>query len=112
MKSSCINFTLYVRKDAGNTKLMKTESGQKIKASFKNKKYEKWMRSQKLNVGGQVAEDHEPPIKKMKSGKNEIKNTQQIVKFRKEKIKKMEKANYDKMKHKQRKNNAKKRGKK
>jgi len=102
----------YVRKDAGNTKLMKTESGQKIKASFKNKKYEKWIRSQKLNVGGQVADDHEPPIKKMKSGKNEIKNTQQIVKFRKEKIKKMEKANYDKMKHKQRKNNAKKKGKK
>merc|ERR1712050_141298 len=39
----------YVRVDAGNTKFMKTNSGQKVKASFKQNKYEKWKHQNKID---------------------------------------------------------------
>ena len=100
----------YVRVDAGNTKFMKTNAGQKVKASFKQNKYEKWKHQNKIDAivdgANMLMEDSLKPAMKAgvkrkfnKDVKSEIKNRQQVAKYNKVQQKKHEKMMYDKKKH-------------
>jgi len=102
----------YVRIDAGNTKYMKTWSGQKVKASFKSDKYEKWKHMNKADAitdsANMIMDEKMKPAVNEKTGvkrkfntdiKSEVKNRQQVQKYNKVQEKKHEKLMYDKKKH-------------
>jgi len=111
----------YVRVDAGNQKYIKTGSGQRVKASFKQNAYEKWKKHQQIDHTQGEFSERSQEFNKFKAGmkrthdktaKNEIKNREQVAKFRKIKAKKHEKMQYDKKRNEQRVKNRKKNSKK